>query len=80
MITDLSGQIETIEKLMKLMEKYDIDEVSIDYLNLKKSKHQLKERVPTDKEILDKHTLANAKAVALDRVNEIEAFLNAEQK
>ncbi len=79
---DIGMQIQNIEKIMKLMEQYGIDEVSVDYLNIKKSRFKAPE--PTPEELLEQHlkpkTLADAQAVAANRINEIEAWLDPEKK
>lgn len=73
---DIKTELESIEKLMKLMDKYKIDEVSIDYLNLKKSRFNPDEI--TDKQIIQEHTKPDiersVKVLAGKRVEDIENF------
>jgi hypothetical protein len=64
---DLTSNIAAIEKIMKLMEKYKIDELSCDFLHLKKSvfsqpttKRRKKEFAPlSDQELLDRQLQAD---------------------
>lgn len=37
---DLQAQLPAIEKLMELMTKHELDEVSCDFINLKKVRHR----------------------------------------
>lgn len=62
---NLDLQIPAIEKLIKLMKKYGLDEISCDFINIKKSQEVKKQRKPytrkptkeqQEKAILDKHT------------------------
>jgi len=57
---DIATQIANVEKLMKLMKKYQIEELSVDFINLKRPLPEHKERVkrPYKKKhvpTLDKH-------------------------
>lgn len=52
---DLRSQLAAIEELMILMAKHEIDELSCDFLNLKKSRHKPARPQLTEKELLDQH-------------------------
>lgn len=56
---DLKSNIEAIEQLMILMEKYKIDDMSVDFLHMKRTKHQFDKPLPTDQELLAKHLSSN---------------------
>lgn len=48
---DLNANLHAIEELMKLMEKYKVDELSCDFLNLKRTRHTF-EKPPVDESVL----------------------------
>lgn len=81
---DVKSQLEGIEKLMKLMRKHKIDEVSLDYINIKISNHDKtkKPKIPksTPKEILDKHTNDPLTEIVSNRIAEIENWMNEGEK
>lgn len=52
---DIGSNLVAIEKLMELMEKHHIDEISCDYINMKKSKFKGEKAVLTPQELLAKH-------------------------
>ncbi len=52
---DLSSNLQAIEQLMSLMDKYKIDECSVDWLHLKRSKHTFEKAQLTPQELLQKH-------------------------
>lgn len=75
---DLNSNLAAIEKLFKLMDDYRIDEVSIDFVCIKKSKFQPQEA--TAEQIIDKHTNPNTlqtiKASTIEHINTMENWLN----
>lgn len=76
---DVKSNLESIEKLMQLMQTYHIDEISVDFIHLVKTKHLPMKVELSDKEILDKHTqpvsLSDAQVVAASRIAEIENWM-----
>lgn len=52
---DLASNLESIEKLMSLMDQYKIDEVSVDFVCIKKVKHSFPIPKLTEEQILAKH-------------------------
>ena len=78
---DLASQLASIEKLMSLMEQYNVDEVCCDYVNIKKSR--FKQAEPTPEQLLEQHTkpsLADAQAHTAKKIQEIEPWLNEGDK
>lgn len=47
---DITQQIANIEKIMSLMDKYQIDEVSVDYINIKKTRFVAEKKPITEEE------------------------------
>lgn len=72
---DVSNQIAAIQQLMELMEKYKIDEVSVDFICIKKSKHLGTDQSTTDKEVIDKHTQSLKNASQL-RIMELQDWMD----
>ena len=65
-----------LEAVLKLMEQYKIDEIACEELTVKKSRFSQQD--PTPEQLLQQHTkptLADAKAVAANRVAEVESWL-----
>lgn len=52
---DLAANLHSIEEIMKLMEKYKIDELSCDFLNLKRTRHTFEKPPADESELLAKH-------------------------
>jgi hypothetical protein len=54
---DVNLQLPAIEKLMELMARFEIDELSVDFVNIKKSRHRLSVTAgePDPKLVLEKH-------------------------
>jgi len=52
---DLKSNLEAIEQIMKLMETNQIEEISVDFLHIKKVRHTLTKMLPTDQELLKRH-------------------------
>jgi hypothetical protein len=81
---DVNNQLANLESIMKLMREYDIDEVSCDFICIKKSIH-LKDKTPTSEEILAKHTtpapaLVDGQTDATKKIAEIEKWLTEGDK
>lgn len=62
---DLKSNLVAIEKIMKLMEKHKIDELSCDFLHLKKS--EFSNSTPTQKHKPSKHFAELSDEELLDR-------------
>lgn len=75
---DIASQINSIEKLMKLMDKHKIDEISVDFLCIKRSKHFPPEKQVSDKELLDKHTLDSTTLSTQEYIDKIEKWITKE--
>ena len=76
---DVKSQLDAIEQLMILVNKYAIDEISVDFICIKKSRFKPEEL--TDKQIIDKHTnpsVSDMKNAALNKVADVEKWLNGE--
>lgn len=52
---DLNLSIAAIEKLMQLMEKYGVEDLSADFVHLKRPKAPPPKLQPSDAEVLAKH-------------------------
>lgn len=79
---DIASQLASIEKLMRLMETYKMDELSVDYIQMKRSRHLPLEKQENSNEVLDKHTkpvsLAELASKAQQEVNQVESWLNGD--
>lgn len=69
---DITGQIDNLEKIMQLMEKYKIDEVAVDFINVKRSKNIPFTTNLTPEQIIDQHTnpIKKAEEISTNRINE----------
>lgn len=57
---DLNLQLGAIEKLMKLMAENEVDEISVDFINIKKSRHRMTLAPEVDpKALLEAHLATN---------------------
>ena len=55
-----------LESVLLLLDKYNIDEIQCEEYTIKKSRFKTPE--PTDKEILDRHTLQQARNITASRI------------
>jgi hypothetical protein len=66
-----------LESVLRLIDKYNIDEIQCEEYTIKKSRFKTPE--PTDKQILDRHTLDHARNIAATRITEVEGWLEGKE-